>query len=213
MSWKQFLHDLKNGDVEQICAVVAEKVASNITAFESVNEDHAGVERPKRAEKKLARDERYVAQSWDALRVSGNPVYRLAREFADIFPDEIPAELPVDRGVRHEIYLAPGTKYCVTRQWPLPRGQVQAIDDFFESRRTAGHVHESVSPHSSPTFCVKKATGGWRIVHAFNKLNDATIPAQTLIPRKDMMLDVMSGSTIFSAIDLRDGFYQQLMLE
>ncbi|KAE9166922.1 hypothetical protein PF002_g30997 [Phytophthora fragariae] len=74
-------------------------------------------------------------------------------------------------------------------------------------------MRESISPHSSPTFCVKKATGGLRIVHAFNKLNDATIPAQTPIPRKDMVLDTMFGSVIYSAIDLTDGFYQILMRE
>ncbi|KAE8964887.1 hypothetical protein PR001_g28903, partial [Phytophthora rubi] len=154
-----------------------------------------------------------IEQSWQSLKASGNPIYETAREFADVFPDKIPAELPADRGVRHEIDLAPGSKYCVTRQWPLPRDQVKAIDDFFEGRRQAGHVRESISPHSSPTFCVKKATGGWRIVHAFNKLNDATIPAQTPIPRKDMVLDSMSGSVIYSAIDLTDGFYQILMRE
>ena len=169
--------------------------------------------RPKSAEPKSAREERFAAQSLESLRATGNPVYDIVREFADVFPDKIPAELPADRGVRHEIDLAPGTKYCVTRQWPLPRDQVVAIDDFFEGRRLAGHVRESSSPHTSPTFCVKKATGGWRIVHAFNKLNDATIPAQTPIPRKDMVLDSMSGSTIFSAIDLTDGFYQILMRE
>ncbi|KAE9331368.1 hypothetical protein PF008_g15466 [Phytophthora fragariae] len=65
------------------------------------------------------------------------------------------------------------------------------------SSRVAGNVRESISPHSSPTFCVRKATGGWRIVHAFNKLNDATIPAQTPISRKDMVLDSMSGSAIY----------------
>ncbi|CAH0480335.1 unnamed protein product [Peronospora belbahrii] len=67
------------------------------------------------------------------------------------------------------------------------------IDEFFEGRRQAGHVRDSVSPHSKHTFCVKKATGGWRIAHAFNKLNEATIPAQTPIPRKVMVLDTMSG--------------------
>ncbi|GMF16040.1 unnamed protein product [Phytophthora fragariaefolia] len=91
-----------------------------------------------------------------------------------VLPDDIPAELPQDKGVQHEIDLVPGTKYCVTRQWPLPQEQVKAIDDFFESRRKAGQVRESKSPHSAPTFCVKKAQGGWRIVHAYNKLNDAT---------------------------------------
>ncbi|KAF1332095.1 reverse transcriptase, partial [Globisporangium splendens] len=99
------------------------------------------------------------------------------------------------------------------RQWPLPREQVKGIDEFFEARRKAGQVRESNSPHCSPTFCVKKATGGWRIVHAFNKLNAATIPAQTSIPRKDVIIDSMQGSTIFSTIDLRDGFYQILMRE
>jgi hypothetical protein len=93
----------------------------------------------------------------------------------------------------------------------LPREQVKVIDDFFEQRLKAGHVRELTSPHCSPTFCVKKATGGWRIVHAFNKLNAATIPAQTPIPRKEVIIDGMQGSTIFSTIDLTDGFYQILM--
>ena len=42
-------------------------------------------------------------------------------------------------------------------------------------------------------------------------LNDATISAQASILKKDMVLNFMSGSFIFSAIDLTDGFYQILM--
>ncbi|KAE8980406.1 hypothetical protein PR001_g24281, partial [Phytophthora rubi] len=189
LSWKHFLRHLK---------VVGTDASSS---------------RPKAAEPKSVREARFAAQSWQALQDSNNPVYSIAREFEDIFPEKIPAELPAERVVRHEIDLVPGLKNCVTREWPLPRDQVQAIDDFFDGRRKAGHVRESISPHSSPTFCVKKATGGWRIVHAFNKLNDATIPARTPIPRKDMVLDTMSGSVIYSAIDLTDGFYQILMRE
>ncbi|KAH9090422.1 hypothetical protein Ae201684P_014225 [Aphanomyces euteiches] len=148
-------------------------------------------------------------KTWEDLRT--NPYYDLLREYEDVFPEEVPETLPKDKGVRHEIDLVPGTKWCVTRQWPLPREQVDHIDAFFEKRRKAGHVRPSTSPHSSPTFCVKKPTGGWCIVHAFNKLNSATIPAQTPIPRKDVIIDGMAGSTIFSTIDLRDGFYQTLM--
>ena len=58
---------------------------------------------------------------------------------------------------------------------------------------------------------MKKATGGWRIVHAFNNLNDATIPVQEPILSKDMVLDSISGSAIFRAIDLTDAFYQICM--
>ncbi|CAH0486430.1 unnamed protein product [Peronospora farinosa] len=162
LSWKNFLHHLKDGFIEQVCIV---------SATEAASEEFLEA-RPKRAEPKSAREERFAAQSWDALRALGNPVYNIA----------------------HELDLVPGSKYFVTRQWPLPRDQVIAIDEFFEGRRKAGHVRESISPHSSPNFCVKKATGGWRIVHAFNKLNDATIPDQTPIPRKDMVFNTMSGS-------------------
>ncbi|KAE8960614.1 hypothetical protein PR002_g30157 [Phytophthora rubi] len=158
-----------------------------------------------------SKKERFDEQSWDSLKSS--PFYEVLREYRDVLPDDIPAELPQDKGVQYEIDLVPGTKYCVARQWPLPREQVKAIDDFFESRRKTGQVRESKSPHSAPTFCVKKAQGGWRIDHAYNKLNDATVPAQMPIPRKDVIIDSMALSTIFSALDLRDGFYQIPMRE
>ncbi|KAG3218383.1 hypothetical protein PC129_g10800 [Phytophthora cactorum] len=148
--------------------------------------------RPKGAEPKTAHEARYAAQSLPALEASGNPVTPLVREFIDIFPAKF---LPL---CLQTVVFGKRSTSCPGRS---------------TSHRQAGHVRESLSPHSSPTFCVEKATGGWRIVHAFNKLNESTIPAQTPIPRKDMVLDSMSGSTTYSAINLMDGFYQILMLE
>ena len=72
-------------------------------------------------------------------------------------------------------------------------------------------VRESKSLHSSPTFCVKKPNGKWRIVHAYNKPNAATLPAQTSIPRKDVLQNNMIGCTMYNALDLVDGYYQLLM--
>ena len=63
-----------------------------------------------------------------------------------------PSVLPPDRGVRHEIELVPGTKNCVTLQWPLPKEQRDVIDEFFRAKHQAGMVGESKSLHSSPTF-------------------------------------------------------------
>jgi hypothetical protein len=103
--------------------------------------------------------------------------------------------------------------YCTTRQWPLPKEQVDVIDAFFAAKHAAGMVRESKSPHSSPTFCVRKPNGKWHMVHAFNKLNAATIPASTPIPRKDVLQNNMAGCTVFSALDVVDGYYQLLMRE
>ncbi|KAF1333193.1 Pol protein, partial [Globisporangium splendens] len=200
MSYELFLTDLERGQIREIVVPTAftrSELCTSSTADESVLEPD--------------KQKRFAAQDWDTVK--GSPYFDLLWEFKDVFPDKAPSALPVDRGVRHEIDLEPWSKYCVTRQWPLPREQVEAIDEFFAKRALAGHVRESKSSHSSPTFCVWKATGGWRIVHAFNKLNAATIPAQTPIPRKDVLIDSMGGSTVFSALDLMDGFYQILMRE
>ncbi|KAE9042748.1 hypothetical protein PR001_g6076 [Phytophthora rubi] len=198
--------DRHDGRIERICILSdVERVKCEAEELKQLATE--GVDALTAKSKK----ERFHEQGWDSLKSS--PFYEVLREYKDVRPDDILAELPQDKGVQHEINLVPRTKYCVTRQWPPPREQVKAIDDFFESRRKAGQVRESKSPHSAPTFCVKTAQGGWRIVRAYNKLNDATVPAQTPIPRKGVIVDSMASSTIFSALDLRDGFYQIIMRE
>ena len=121
------------------------------------------------------RIEIYTSQSWESLQV--NSLYKDLIEFKDVFPESVPCELPKEKGTRHDIELTPGSNDCVMKQWPLPPEQALVIDKFFVDRLAAGNVRKSTSPHRSLTFCVGKATGGWRIVHAFNKLNAATVLA------------------------------------
>ena len=83
------------------------------------------------------------------------PIYPLVKEFKDVVCHDPPSVLPPDRGVRHEFDLVSGTKYCVTRQWSLPKEQCEVIDDFFRAKKSAGMVCESKSPHSTPTFRVR----------------------------------------------------------
>ncbi|POM62522.1 Pol protein [Phytophthora palmivora] len=134
-----------------------------------------------------------------------DPVYPLVKEYSDVVSKHPPSQLPLDRGVRHEIDLVPGTTYCVTRQWSLPRKHCEVIDASFAENATSDMVRESKPPHSTPTFFVRKPNGKWRLVHAYNKLNNATVPAQTPIPRKDVLLNDMSGCTLYSALDLGSG--------
>ncbi|KAG3198921.1 hypothetical protein PC129_g24246 [Phytophthora cactorum] len=124
----------------------------------------------------------------EALKNPKDPVYPLVKEFADVVSKDPPSQLPPDRGCG-------------------------VIDAFFSAKAKAGMVRESKSPHSSPTFCVRKLNGNWRLVHAYNKLNNATVSAQTPIPRKDMLLNNMAGCKLYSALDLVDGYYQILIRE
>ncbi|KAE9266772.1 hypothetical protein PR003_g32005, partial [Phytophthora rubi] len=104
LSWKHFLRDLKAGEIEQVCLLTGSDQPDELANAVS---DDASSSRPKAAEPKSVREARFGAQSWQALQDSNNPVYSLAREFEDIFPETIPAELPAERGVRHEIDLVP----------------------------------------------------------------------------------------------------------
>ncbi|POM60271.1 Pol protein, partial [Phytophthora palmivora] len=109
-------------------------------------------------------------------------------EFSDVMSKHPPSPLPPDRG-------------C------------EVIDAFFAEKAKSGLVRESKSPRSTPTFCVRKPNGKWRLVHVYNKLNNATVPAQKPIPGKDVLLNNLSGCTLYSALDLVDGYYQILMRE
>ncbi|POM72081.1 LOW QUALITY PROTEIN: Pol protein [Phytophthora palmivora] len=148
-----------------------------------------------------------IDESWRGSRSSVQRAWVLKYsetrmiQFSVVVLKHPPSQLPPDRGVWHAIELVPGTKYCVTRQWHLPREQC-----FFAEKAKSGMVRESESPHSTPTFCVRNLNGKWRLVHAYNKLNNATVQAQTAIPRKDVLLNNI-------ALDLVDGYYQILMRE
>uniref|UniRef100_H3GS35 Reverse transcriptase n=1 Tax=Phytophthora ramorum TaxID=164328 RepID=H3GS35_PHYRM len=193
-SYVEFLNSLKVGEREEMVLIRRE--------LDSIELNTSSVMDPEvlEDERTSSRQKRYGAA---ILKDPSDPYYPLLKEFSDVVSDNPPSVLRPDRGVRHETDLAPGTTYCTTRQWPLPKEQVDVIDAFFAAKYAAGMVRESMSPHSSPTFCVRKPNGKWRMVHAFNKLNAATIPTSTPIPRKDVLQNNMAGCTIFSALDMR----------
>ena len=68
---------------------------------------------------------------YSILKNPSDPYYPLVKEFQDVVCHNPPSVLSPDRGVRHEIDLVHGTKYCVTRQWPVPKEQCDVIDEFF----------------------------------------------------------------------------------
>ncbi|KAG3011202.1 hypothetical protein PC119_g13290 [Phytophthora cactorum] len=125
MGSMRFAKDLYDGRIEKICIISdlervkseAEELRQLQAASTTESEDTLSAKTKK---------ERFDGQSWDSP--SASSFYDVLREHKDVLPDEIPAELPQNKDIQHEIELVPGTKYCVTRQWPLPRDQVKAID-------------------------------------------------------------------------------------
>ncbi|POM65346.1 LOW QUALITY PROTEIN: Pol protein [Phytophthora palmivora] len=137
----------------------------------------------------------------EILKTRKNLVYPLVKEFSDVVSKHPPSQLPPNRGVRTRLISCLAQKPC------------EVIDVFFANKAKSCMVRESKSPHSTPTFFVRKPNGKWCLVHAYNKLNNTTVPVQTPISHKDLLLNNILRCTLYSSLDLVDGYYQTLMRE
>ncbi|POM81252.1 Pol protein [Phytophthora palmivora] len=175
---QDFLAEFKAGDIAKMVILTPETSSEDLNSSSVMDEDVLEGFTKQRA----------TRLGSEILKNPEDPVYPLVKEYSDVVSKHSPSQLPPDRG-------------------PLPREKCEVIDAFFAAKGKSGMVRESKSPHSTPTFCVRKPNGKWRPIHAYNKLNNATVPAQTPIPRKDVLLNNMSGCTLSSALNLFDGYY------
>ena len=72
----------------------------------------------------------------------------------------------------------------------------------------AGIIHCSTSPWPSPVHMVKKNDGGWRPCSNYRSLNTVTVPDQYPLHNIANFTSGISGSTVYSKLDLQKNYYQ-----
>ncbi len=135
-------------------------------------------------------------------------VANLLQEYMDVFPFEISPGLPPVRGIEHKIDLILGASLPNRAAYRTNPEETKEIQRQVQDLLDRGYIRESLSPCSVPVLLVPKKYGTRRMCDDCRAINNITIRYRYPIPRLDDMLDELSGSIVFSKIDLRSGYHQ-----
>jgi hypothetical protein len=132
----------------------------------------------------------------------------LVKEFADVFPDELPDSLPPHRNVTHAIPTKDDTIPPVRPLYRLSPAEKEEVVRVLADLTRKGFIEASTSPYASPILFVRKKEGTLRMVVDYRGINKLTIKNKYPLPRIDDLLDQLSGAQVFSSLDLMSGYHQ-----
>jgi hypothetical protein len=134
---------------------------------------------------------------------------RLMTEFIDVFPANLPAGLPPDRGVEaFKIDTKPGTAPSGRYGARMSTESTKIAAEMLKDLLTLGFIRPSTSPWGAPMFLVDKPDGGKRMVIDYRALNKQTVRNRWPLPRVGELFDRLWSGRFFSKIDLRTGYWQ-----
>jgi hypothetical protein len=88
---------------------------------------------------------------------------------------------------------------------------LRAIDEQLETMQKQSITEPCQSEWASNIVVVRKKDGSLRFCVDYRQLNDRTIKDAYSLPKIEECLDVLSGSSWFSTVDLRSGYHQVAM--
>eukprot|EP00253_Pinus_taeda_P035458 PITA_35458 len=129
------------------------------------------------------------------------------REFADVFPEEIPG-LPPKGNIDFTIELIPGAAPVSRAPYRMSVPKLTELKMQLQELLDKNYIRPSVSPWGFPVLFAKKKDGTLRMCIDYHQLNKLTIKKKYPLPRIDKLFDQVKGATVFSKIDLRSGYHQ-----
>jgi len=139
-------------------------------------------------------------------------IFKICEQYSDLFYLE-EDRLTFTNAIEHTIKLKPNTQQIYKRPNRLPFSQQAEIKEQISKMESKDIIQPSLSPWNTPLLQVKKildnsGVQNHRIVVDFGKLNKVTINEFHPLPSITEILDSLGNCTLFSVIDLSQGFYQ-----
>ena len=138
---------------------------------------------------------------------------KILSRFKDVFPDQLPIELPPIRDVDHKIELVNDARPFSRPPTRMSTQELEELKKQLNELTVQGFIRPSVSPWGTAVLFVKKKDGTMRMCIDYRQLNGMTIKNKYPLPRVEDLLDQLQGAKVFSKIDLRSGYHQIRIME
>ena len=109
--------------------------------------------------------------------------------------------------VKHKIPTTDEQPVCVPHR-RIPPHQMMEVRAHLQKLLQQKIIQPSTSPYAAPVVIVRKKDGSLRLCVDYRMLNDKTRKDAYPLPRIDEALDSLKGATLFSSIDLAQGYHQ-----
>ena len=104
--------------------------------------------------------------------------------------------------------LDPNFKYQSPRIYKLSNPELEELKKQLGVFLSKGWIKESFSPFAAPVLFARKANGGLRLCIDYRNLNKYTKKVNYPLPHIDVLLDIIAGAKVYTALDLAQGYHQ-----
>ena len=127
------------------------------------------------------------------------------RTFESLFsePSGLNDTVPV-----HHIDLKPGANPPKQRVNRMSPAQLEEVQRHLTIYLEKGWIRPSTSQYGAPVLFAAKADGSLRFCVDYRALNNITVKDRYPLPRVDELLDQLHGATLFTSLDLWQGYHQ-----
>jgi len=152
----------------------------------------------------------YTDEDRNDIKVKILPEYQ---DYRDIFSQERKNGVPEHNKYDHCVDLVPDAKLPDGPIYPLSKKELDALWDYIKEIEDHGKIRRSSSPIGAPILFVPKPDGTLRLCVDYRGLNKITIKNKYLLPLMSELRSRLGKATIFTKLDLKNGYYLIRMAE